>query len=91
MTIPEGHVLVSTAELQRIAGENAQLLKKVSEMQAHCTLQEEQLRAYRRLELPQEQIDRLKKDLEETTKRVLDGYGLKPTHETLLPRVANGA
>lgn len=91
MNTPEGHILVSTAEMTRVTAENVRLLAKITELQQHGTLREEQLRAYRRLELTQDQFDRLKADLEATTKRVLDSYGMKPTHEVLLPRVANGA
>jgi hypothetical protein len=89
--IPEGYILVSTAEMARLTAENARLLEQIRELQQHGTLREEQLRAYRRLEFPQEQLNKLKADLEATTKRVLDAYGLKPMHEVLLPRVANGA
>jgi hypothetical protein len=81
---------MSVADVSRLTSENMRLEERVSELQAHSTLQEEQLRAYRRMECSQEQVDKLKKDLEETTARVLKGYGKMPTHEVLLPRVANG-
>jgi len=89
--IPEGHVLITTAELERIAVENARLLRQVTELQQHGTLREEQLRAYRRMELSKEQLELVKRDLEETTARVLKGYGMEPAHEIPLPRVVNGA
>ena len=89
--IPEGHVLITTAELGRIAVENARLLRQVTELQQHGTLREEQLRAYRRMELSKEQLESVKRDLEETTARVLKGYGMEPAHEIPLPRVVNGA
>jgi hypothetical protein len=89
--IPEGHVLISTSELARVAAENAHLLKQITELQQHGTLREEQLRAYRRMELSKEQLESVKRDLEETTARVLKGYGMEPMHEIPLPRVVNGA
>jgi septation ring formation regulator EzrA len=91
MDIPEGHMLVSTSELARIAAENAHLLRQITELQQHGTLREEQLRAYRRMELSKEQLEKIKKDLEETTARVLKSYGMEPRHEIPLPRVVNGA
>jgi septation ring formation regulator EzrA len=91
MDVPKGHMLISTLELQHIATENVHLLKQVTELQQQGTLQEEQLRTYRRMELSQEQLEKLKKDLEETTARVLKSYGMEPRHEIPLPRVVNGA
>jgi len=89
--VPEGHVLIATSELARVAAENAHFLRQITELQQHGTLREEQLRAYRRMELLKEQLESLKKDLEETTARVLKSYGMEPRHEIPLPRVANGA
>jgi hypothetical protein len=79
----EERLLVIKAELDR-------LQKQVTELQQHGTLREEQLRAYRRLVLPKDQLERLKCDLEDTTRRVLEGYGLRPMHEIPLPRAATG-
>ena len=87
MSIPEGHMLVSTEELTRVTSENAFLLKRISELQQHATLREEQLRAYRRMECSEKQLLELKKDLEETTVRVLKNYGMEPSQEIPLPRL----
>ena len=55
---------------------NEFLVLRVHRLQAHCSLKEEQLRAYRRMECSQEQVDKLVKDLEETTARMLKAAGL---------------
>ena len=89
MEIPEGQVLVSSAELARVAGKNAHLLRQVTELQQHCSLKEEQLRAYRRLEYSKQQLAQLKQDLEETTTRVLKSYGMELSHEIPLPRMTS--
>ncbi len=91
MDIPEGHVLISVPELAHMSDELIRLRRQVTELQQHGTLREEQLRTYRRMELSKEQLESVKKDLEETTARVLKGYGMEPMHEIPLPRVVNGA
>ena len=82
-------MLISTAELERIVGENVHLLRQVTELQQHGTLREEQLRAYRRLECSKQQLVQLKQDLEETTTRVLKSYGMELLHEIPLPRMTS--
>ncbi len=77
-------VTISRKSLQKILGDNSHLNKQVKELKNHCTLKEEQLRAYRRLELPREQLATLQADLEETTKRVLKVKSLP--HRIPLPR-----
>ena len=89
--IPEGHIVIANSELARVLAENAHLHRQVDELQAHCSLKEGQLRAYRRMECSQEQVDKLVKDLEETTARMLKAAGLELNYEIPHPRVVNGA
>lgn len=84
-------VTISADSLQRILESNRHMYEQITELQRQGTLREEQLRAYRRLLLSPEQFDQLKKDMEETTARVLQSYGMEPKHEILLPSVVNGA
>lgn len=82
-------VTISRKSLQKILDDNAHLNRQIKDLKRHCTLKEEQLRAYRRLELPREQLATLQADLEETTKRVLKVKQLP--HKIPLPRqFANG-
>ena len=87
----KSQMMISIQELTHLLEENTHLQKQVTELQSHGTLKEEHLRAYRRVTYSPEQFDKLKRDLEETTARVLKSYGQQPAHEILLPRVANGA
>jgi hypothetical protein len=87
--MPE-YISIAGTDLTRLLNENSQLRKQVMELQIHCSVKEEQLRAYRRMQCSQQQVDKLKQDLEETTARVLRSHGMEPTHAVLTPNVVNG-
>lgn len=85
--IGKSAVYISSIALERVLQENNRSADKITELQAHSTLREEQLRAYRRMKVSPQQLASLQQDLIQTTNRVLKGYSLEPLHEIPLPQL----
>lgn len=69
-------VAMPRKELKKVLDDNDHMSRQVTELQRALTLKEEQLRAHRRVPLDAGQRASLLADLESTTRRVRDGYGL---------------
>jgi len=72
----DDQVILDKVELLRICFDNDHMSKQICELQGALTLKEEQLRAYRRVSLTDDQKNNLVLDLAETTKRVQTQYKL---------------